>query len=130
MKIFSRSLPVALTTLFNVILVSCFGAIFGLAEDVTSTVVVLLTVITGLIYLYKICTPFTVVRASVFFTMLFGFIYTTLCFNEFFSILPITYEIAWIVFVLGIDSLYVYKKLNHLLSKLFHKLDDTIPIEA
>ena len=129
MKIFSRSLPVSLTILSNVILVTCFGLIFGLEDNVMSTVIVLLTVITGLIYLHKICYPYTIIRGSLFFTMLFGFIFVTLFYHDFFNILQINEKIAWIVFVLGIDSIFIYNLLKWILSRLFHLIDNTIPVE-
>ena len=130
MKIFSRSLPVSLTILINVILVTIFGSIFGLQDDSMSSVIVLLTVITGLIYLHKICYPYTVIRGALFYTMLVGFIYSTLVFNEFFNILAIDRVIAWIVFVLGIDSIYIYNRLNWLISRIFHLVDNSIPLEG
>lgn len=129
LKVVSKALPTAMTVVFNVVLVTCFANVFNLSYEMKSTISVLLTTITGLIYLYKICKPFTWLRGGLFFTMLFGFIYCLLFQYEFFNLLPISTVSALIGFVLVIDSIYIYKKLNLIISKIFNKLDSTIEIE-
>jgi len=129
LKIVSRSLPTALTVFFNVILVTCFTSVFHLSYELQSSISVFLTAITGFIYLYKICRPFTMLRVSLFLVMLLGFCYCLIFQNAFFNLVPITPASALIAFVLSIDSLYVYRRLNYFISKIFHKLDGTIDIE-
>ena len=129
LKIVSKGLSTALTVVFNVVLVTLFTNIFHLSYDYQSTLCVFITAITGFIYLYKICKPFTWLRRALFFTMLGGFIYCVIFQYEFFNLVPITPISALIGFVLCIDSLYIYRRLNYLLSKAFHKLDPTIEVE-
>lgn len=129
LKIISRSLPAALTVVFNVILVTCFTAVFHLSYELQSSISVFLTSITGFIYLYKICKPPTVLRVALFSVMLIGFSYCLMFQSSFFNLVPITPASALIGFVLSIDSLYVYRRLNYFTSKIFHKLDSTIEIE-
>ena len=129
LKIVSKALPTALTVVFNVVLVTLFTNIFHLSYDYQSTLCVFITAMTGFIYLYKICKPFTWLRRALFFTMLGGFIYCVIFQYEFFNLVPITPISALIGFVLCIDSLYIYRRLNYLLSKAFHKLDPTIEVE-
>ena len=129
LKVVSRSLPVALTIVFNVLLVTLFTYTFHLSYEMQSSIAVFLTAITGFIYLYKICTPFTLLRIVLFMGLLLGFIYCVLFQYDFFNLIPITPASALIGFVLSIDSLYIYKKANHYMSKIFSKLDPTIPIE-
>ena len=129
LKIVSRSLPTALTVIFNVILVTCFSTVFNLSYDLQSTICVYLTAITGFIYLYKICYPFSVVRRILFFVLFNGFLYSVIYQYNFFSLLPISYTSLLITFVLSIDSLYIYKKLNHFITLLFHKFDASIMVE-
>lgn len=129
LKVISKALPTAMTVVFNVILVTCFANVFDLTYEMKSTIAVFLTTVTGLIYLYKICKPFTWLRGTLFFTMLFGFGYCLLFQHEFFNLLPISSVSILIGFVLVIDSLYIYRRLNYFISKVFHKLDSTIEIE-
>jgi len=129
LKIVSKSLPTALTVVFNVVLVTCFASVFHLSYELQSSISVFLTAITGFIYLYKICKPFTWLRAGLFSTMLLGFIYCLLFQYSFFNLVPINTSSALIGFVLTIDSLYVYRRLNYLISKGASKLDPTIEVE-
>lgn len=129
LKIVSRSLPAALTVVFNAILVTCFASVFHLSHEILSSICVFLTAVTGFIYLYKICKPPTILRVVLFSVMLLGFCYCLIFQTEFFNLVPISYASALIGFVLSIDSLYIYRRLNHFISKLFHKLDQTISIE-
>lgn len=129
LKILSRSLPPALTVLFNVVLVTCFSNVFHLNYEILSSICVFLTAITGFIYLHKICRPPTKLRIVLFASMLLGFIYCLIFQTTFFNLVPITPASALIGFVLSIDSLYVYRRLNYFISKIFHKLEPTIEVE-
>lgn len=129
LKIISRSLPTALTVVFNVVLVTCFTKVFHLSYELQSSIAVFLTSVTGFIYLYKICKPPTVLRVSLFIIMLLGFSYCLVFQSSFFNLVPVSQASALIGFVLSIDSLYVYRRLNYFISKIFHKLDNTIEIE-
>ena len=62
--------------------------------------------------------------------MLIGFIYCVFFQTEFFELVPINYVSALIIFVLTLDSIYVYKLLNFGITKLFHHFDNTIKVES
>ena len=126
LKILSRSLPTALTVVFNIILMTAFSHIFNLSYSFKSTLSVYLTAVTGFIFLYKICTPFTWVRRILFTTMLIGFIYCISFQSDFFSLTTFTPQTILIAIVLIFDSLYIFKKLYDLSIKVFHKIDPTI----
>ena len=130
LKILAKALPTALTVIFNVALASAFTAEFDLSFDILCTISIYMTTITGLLYLYKICTPFTWLRGTLFFTMLIGFISCALFAPNFFNILPINSTIFLIIFVLAIDSFFVYKFINYIITKIFHHFDETIKVES
>ena len=128
LKVVSRSLPTAMTVFFNVALVTAFTNVFDLTYELQSSLCVILTAITGFIYLLKICRPFTWIRRTLFFTMLLGFMYCLIFQYSFFNLMPMNYASALIAFVLTLASLYVYKKLDYFITYFFHKMDKTIPI--
>lgn len=130
LKIVGRALPTSLTVVFNIVLVTCFVQLFGLSYELQTNLCVFLTTITGFIYLYKICQPFTWVRRLLLSTMIIGFIYCLFWQYSFFNLMPITPTIALIDFVLSLDSIFVYHKLNWFVSWLFHKIDKTIEVEV
>ena len=129
LKIVSKSLPTALTVVFNIVLVTIFANVFHLDEGLETSLCVFLTAITGFIHLYKICKPFNIIRVSLLTLMILGFLYCAIFQNEFFSLSPMTTTSCLIGFVLTIDSLYIFRRLNYFISKAFHKLDPTINIE-
>ena len=129
-KIFSKSLPIALMVVFNVVLVSAFSKVFGLSYELQSSISVILTTISGLYYLFKICHPINLYRGALFTAMTCGFLYCLLFQPEFFNILPLDKVSMLIVFVLAIDSFYIYKILNYFITYIFHKFDDTIKVES
>lgn len=73
LKIISKSLPVSLTVVFNVILVTAFQNTFSLSYALSSTLSVFLTATTGFLFLYRICKPFNFFKNNslFFFTFLF-----------------------------------------------------------
>ena len=122
-------MPTALTVVFNIVLVTLFAHIFHLPEDLETSLCVYLTAITGFIHLYKICKPFNLIRTTLFILMIAGFAFCVSFMGDFFSLSPITTTTALIGFVLTIDSLYIFRRLSYLITKIFHRLDATIEIE-
>ncbi len=129
LKIVARALPVSLTVLFNVLIVTGFANVFGLTYEVSSSIAVILTGITGLIYLHKICTPYTVIRGLLFYTMLFGFTFSVLFVHDFFNVVSFNLAMILIILVLAIDSLYMYNLFNYIVTHVFNKIDNTIKVE-
>lgn len=126
LKIVSRSLPVSLTVVFNIVLITAFKETFGLSYSLSSTLSVFLTATTGFIFLYRICKPFNFLRTALYIFLLGGFIYCSIFQYEFFNISEITNETLLIFLVLYICSMYVFDKLNRLSRFFFHKLDSSI----
>ena len=129
-KIFAKALPTALTVVFNVAIVSAFSAIFGLSYELQSSISVILTTITGLYYLFKICYPLNIFRGTLFGIMTTGFIYCLFFQPTFFNLIPMDKVSYLIVIVLAIDSFYIYKLLNFIITKIFSKFDNTIKVES
>lgn len=129
-KIFAKSLPTALTVVFNIVIISCLSSIFNLSYEMQSTLGVILTTATGLYYLFKICYPINLYRGALFFIMLTGFVGCLILAPEFFNILPINSTILLLTCILLLDSFYVYKVINFIVTSIFHKFDDSIKVEA
>ena len=130
LNVFARSLPAALTVVFNVVIVSLFSDVFNLNYELQSSISVILTTITGLYYLFKICYPLNLYRGSLFGIMSVGFIYCLFFQPEFFNIVPMNGVSYLIVFVLALDSFYIYKLINYVITYIFNKFDNTIKVES
>ena len=129
-KVFAKSLPVALTVLFNILLVSALTHLFNLSYEMQSSLSVILTTITGLYYLFKICHPINWYRGTLFSVMTIGFLYCLFYQPEFFSILKVNNTILILTLILAIDSFYIYKIINYIVTFLFNKLDNSIKVES
>ena len=129
-KIFSKSLPTALTVVFNIVVVSLFAKVFDLPYETQSSICVILTTIVGLYNLFKICYPLNVYRGILFFVMLTGFLVCLFNIPEFFNIEPLNDTIGLLTFVLTICSLYIYKVINYFITVIFNKFDNTVKVES
>ena len=129
-KILSKSLPVALTVLFNIIIVYLISSKYNLSYELQSSLSVILTTITGLYYLFKICYPLNIYRGTLFFVMTSGFIYCLTCQNEFFNLVKINNSIIMLVVLLASLSFCFYELLNYLIILFFHKFDKTIELDS
>jgi cation-transporting ATPase E len=129
-KIVSRSLPVALTVLFNVFLVWLIANNHHYSYELRSTISVLLTTITGLYYLFKICYPFNLYRGSLFGVMTSGFILCVIFFHSFFNILPVDKPMLLLIVLLSAISFVFYEIINYIVTLVFHKFDNTIELNS
>ena len=130
LKVFSKSLPTAIIVVFNVALVSAFSSVFNLSYELQSSISVILTTIIGLYYLFKICHPINPYRGALFISMLTGFLFCLAFYPEFFNIVPLDKVSALIIFVLVIDTFYVYKLINYLITFLINKIDPEVKVES
>ena len=80
--------------------------------------------------MFKVCHPINWFRGGLFTIMTGGFLYCLFFYPTFFNILPLDKVSILIVFVLAIDSFYVYKVINYLVTAIFHKFDKTIAVES
>lgn len=120
-KILGKSLPVSLTVVFNIIVITILQKIFNLSFELTSTLSVLLTSITGFIYLFKICKPFNTYRISLYIFLLIGFISCSYIGHDFFNISSLNLKTIIICITLSMCSIFIYKFLNKLCEKIILK---------
>ena len=123
LKVIGKSVPAALTVVFNVLLVILFKSAFGLSQEVVSSLVVFLTGTTGFIFLYKLSQPFNYFRLILWFALLDGFAYCSIYQYSFFNVQTINLQIGLVFGVLLICSLYVFDKLNRLTHYLLNKYE-------
>lgn len=130
LKVFAKSLPTALTVLFNIVVIHALASAFNIPNEMKYSLCVILTTITGLYYLFKICHPINWYRGTLFGVMTIGFIYCLFYQNALFDIMAINSTILILTLILAIDSFYIYKIINYIVTAIFHKLDDSIKVES
>jgi len=120
-KILSKSFPVALTVVINIIIVTIFKNIFNLSFELTSTLSVLLTSMTGFIFLFRICRPFNTYRIALYIFLLVGFASCAIVGHEFFNITYLTTKTVILFITLSFTSIFIYKLLSKLTESYVNK---------
>ncbi len=123
-KVFLKSLPSALTVVFNVIIIKLFEINFNLDPDLCSTLTVFLTATTGFIFLNSICIPYNLLRGSLMAFLLIAFGYCAIYQYSFFNISYINKDTILIFIVLFICSIYIFDKLKTFTNYILRKANN------
>ncbi len=123
-KVFLRSLPSALTVVFNVVIIALFERQFGLDSDLCNTLTVFLTATTGFIFLDNISRPYNLLRSILMIVLLLGFGYCSIFQYSFFNISYINEDTILVFIVLFICSLFIFDKLNTLSKYILRKTNN------
>ena len=120
-KVFMKSLPSALTVVFNVVIIKLFQMNFGLDPDLCSTLTVFLTATTGFIFLHNICKPYNLLRLCLMSFLLISFGYCAIYQYNFFNISYINKDTILVFIVLFICSVYIFDKIKLLSNFVLRK---------
>ena len=124
LKVFMKSIPSALTVVFNVIIIKLFEMYFNLDADLCSTLTVFLTATTGFIFLNNICKPYNLLRGCLMAFLLIAFGYCAIYQYSFFNISYINKDTILIFIVLFICSMYIFDKLKALTNYILKKTNN------
>lgn len=124
LKVFMKSIPSALTVVFNVIIIKLFEMHFNLDADLCSTLTVFLTATTGFIFLNNICKPYNLLRGCLMAFLLIAFGYCAIYQYSFFNISYINKDTILIFIVLFICSMYIFDKLKALTNYILKKTNN------
>lgn len=123
LKVVSKSIPPALTVVFNVIMITLFNKAFNIDSNLTSTLIVIMTGTTGFINLSRISRPFNVYR-TILYTILLGlYIYIIVFQSSFFYLSQINFNTILLYTVFYICSIWVFDKLNLIVNYILKTVD-------
>lgn len=111
------ALPGGLTVVANVVLVVITAHFIPLTQIQSSSLSVLLTVFTGFMLLYMLCTPFTALRRMLFMCCLSIFLLAILLFGGFFSIEVFDTKVLLLLMPLAFCSFVLFQSLLKLIAK-------------
>ena len=120
LKIIKKSLPGSFTVFFNIIIILLFKKYFEITPQITNSLAVFITGVTGFIHLNRVSRPFNYLRGTLFFLLIIIFIYGGLFQREFFSLQEVNGQIGLITFLLTIFSLFSYNVVEKLVNYLFN----------
>ena len=123
LKVVSKSIPPALTVVFNVIMILLFKNQFNIDADLTSTLIVIMTGTTGFINLSRICRPFNTFRTILYTILLSIFLYVIVYHSSFFYLSQINFNTILLYTVFYICSIWVFDKLNTIIDFILKTFD-------
>ena len=123
LKVVSKSIPPALTVVFNVIMILLFRNQFNIDADLTSTLIVIMTGTTGFINLSRICRPFNTFRTILYTILLSLFLYVIVYHSSFFYLSQINFNTILLYTVFYICSIWVFDKLNTIIDFILKTFD-------
>ena len=123
LKVVGKSVPAALTVVFNVVMIVLFRQSFHLDGDLTSTLIVIMTGTTGFIFLNRLCRPFNLFRTCLFSFLVLLFTYVVMFQSDFFDLSQITFDTILLYIVFIFASMWIFDRLNKITEWILRKLD-------
>lgn len=123
LKVVSKSFPAALTVVFNVVMIVLYKNYFDISENITSTLIVMMTATTGFIFLYRLCKPFNLLRGGLLVFLISLFVFMLLKYNDFFDLSQVNSGTMLLYVVFAICSIYIFDKLNLVVHFILNKFD-------
>ena len=122
-NVISKAIPTALTIVTNSLIVMLASYIFKINPTETSTLCVILTGYTGFILLYRLCTPFTIIRKILFISMVILFLVGILGLNTLFSLTMLGPYMIFLMIILMTISIYMFSLITTYTTKLIKKYE-------
>ena len=119
-NVIGKSLPTALTTVVNIIIVAIISWYADIPKEIYSTICVVLTVLTGFILLAKISKPFNLLRTTLLISMIVLFTACFVILKDWFSVV-ITKQYIELVALLGAIAIANFILFNYATEAILRK---------
>lgn len=96
-NVLKKAFPSALTMVLGVLFLCLLEGPLGLSDEQVSTLAVLVAFTAGFMLMFKLCVPFGALRGALFGTMLAAFFVGSTCFPDFFSLVPLTAPMLFVL---------------------------------
>lgn len=128
-NVIQKSLPAALTMVVNILLLTAISGYMNFSQEQFSTLAVMVTGCTGLIMLYKVCTPVNLLRGALAVTMTIAFVLALILFGHFFSLVPLNLPMVMVLMMLLVFALACMSLFLHLIDYILVPRLDQISME-
>lgn len=122
-NVLKRSLPAALTIVFNILLITAVSSLSNLEYAQTSTISVFMTGFVTFMLLYTISKPFNIFRKILFVSMFSIFIFGFIFLKDIFSFASINLEMMVIIVVCVALSYFLYHFFNKKVGDYFIQVE-------
>ena len=119
-NVLKRSLPTALTIVFNILIIILISLFIKLTDDEISTLCVILTGLTSFMLLYRISVPFNKLRRCLFGFLFVMFVFEIVFLRDLFSLTILNLKLLILIvalFMIGIVLFNIFTDLFYKISK-------------
>lgn len=107
-NVLQKAIPPALTIVLNILVISIASNMCALTTEEVSTLSVIVTGYTSFILLYKVCSPFNLLRKTLFIFMFISFVVGLFVFKDLFSFASLGFAMIVIILVCILLSHAIY----------------------
>lgn len=128
-NILKKAVPGALSIVFNIVVLIVAGAFLGFTDEQTSTMAVIITALTALVVLFKVCLPFNVIRGVLFGLMTACICIGVVCFKTLFYLTPVNQPMLILLLILAaliLPLMRLFLLCTDWVVKFFNKMKKTV----
>ena len=126
LNILKKALPGGITIVLNIIIVIVLATVFHIENEQISTMCVILVSMTGFILLFKICSPFNLLRKFLFITLLIMYVGLSFGLAEFFEFVLLKPILVIYLILLFIVDIGLFTVLSDAIEKIINKYQEKI----
>ncbi len=108
-NVFSKSIPSALTIVFNILMIMLASNLFQFTDEQVSTMCVLMNGFVGFRLLYQLCKPFNVLKKALFISMITLMLLQCIFLREFYSLVWLNLKMIILLGGLMVTSLLAFR---------------------
>lgn len=108
-NVFGKSIPSALTIVFNILLIMLASKLFPFTDEQVSTMCVFMNGFVGFRLLYQLCKPFNFLKKTLFVSMITLMILQCIFLREFYSLVWLNVKMIILLGGLMIVSLFAFR---------------------
>ena len=121
-NVLKRSLPTALTIVFNILIIILISLFIKLTDDEISTLCVILTGLTSFMLLYRISVPFNKLRRCLFGFLFVMFVFEIVFLRDLFSLTILNLKLLILIVALFMTGIVLF----NIFTDLFYKISKKI----
>ena len=126
LNILKKALPGGITIVLNIIIVIVLASVFHIENEQISTMCVILVSMTGFILLFKICSPFNLLRKILFISLLIMYVGLSFGLAEFFEFVLLKPILVLYLILLFIVDIGLFTLLSDTIEKIVDKYQEKI----
>ncbi|MDD3340805.1 MAG: HAD-IC family P-type ATPase [Bacilli bacterium] len=110
-NVFSKAFPFAFVLVVDIVLIMILSSLLHCTKVETSTLCVIMNAIVSFLLLYRVCSPFNLIKKILYVSMIFLFIVQVIGFGELFSLADFQFKLLFIILLTSMITFMILGKL-------------------